>query len=154
MRKYRISTGCGLILAALCAAWCGASEAATLPPEAQSAVWVHYTLNMRLLHLPRRYPCADLRSRIRDVLLLIGARPEVTVLPRRCERALGPSARSPSVRLAFDLAQANESDGPSSATVQAIRTSVRLEAGSPRSLDANDCELLRQLKSALLEKIP
>jgi hypothetical protein len=144
-----------LLLTAFGIVWAEAAFAATAPPQnAQTAVWVRHVVNVRLRNLPRRYLCADLRARMQGILLEIGAREGATVLPRRCERVLGAAARSPTIHLVFELMQAGKNASASAPAVKTKQVTVRLEAGRPRSLDPNDCELLRQIKTTLLERLP
>jgi len=132
------------LLAASVVARAGSSDAA------RPAEWARHNLIVKLHDLPKRYSCDDLWYRFRDILLDIGARPNLEVSTYRCERALGPNARSPRVHLTFDMprplpgAQTDESD------VLTIAKTVHLAAGQPHSLDATDCELLRQIKGTLL----
>jgi len=111
---------------------------------------MRHNLIVKLHDLPKRYSCNDLWYRFHDILLDIGARPNMDIAPYRCERALGPNARSPRVHLTFDMpralpaAQADESD------ILTTAKTVRLAAGQPHSLDETDCELLRQIKGTLL----
>lgn len=125
-----------------------ASPAPAAPPTAQSADWVAHDLSIGLHNLPRRYSCDELRLKIRDVLLLLGARQDLKVLPARCE--LG--SRSPVVRVQVampELAERTSKRG----MVNAAAAIVRLEPGHPASLTAADCDLMRQIKAALLAPI-
>ena len=124
------------------------------PPAAQSAgsqpaTWVAHDINLNLYNLPRSYFCDELRQKFRDVLLVLGARPDANVLTSRCE--LG--SRSPSVRVRFSMPEISESTVKGGTAVEAAATLVRLEAGHPASLEATDCELLRQIKDGLLAPI-
>ena len=124
------------------------------PPTAQSpgsqpATWVEHDINLNLYNLPRSYFCDELRQKFRDVLLVLGARPDPNVLTSRCE--LG--SRSPSVRVRFSMPQTSESTAKGGTAVEASAALVRLEAGHPVSLEATDCELLRQIKDGLLAPI-
>lgn len=124
------------------------------PPTAQSpgsqpAAWVAHDISLNLYHLPRGYSCDDLQQKFRDVLLALGASQDASVLTSRCE----PGSRSPRVRLRFSLPEILASTAKQSTVIKASTTLVRLEAGHPGSLDATDCELLRQIKDGLLAPI-
>jgi hypothetical protein len=119
------------------------------PPTNQPAAWVAHDINVHLHNLPRSYSCDDLRQKFRDVLLVLGARPDPNVLTSRCELGY----RSPSVRVRFSIAEPSESTAKQGAVVEASAAVVRLEPGHPVSLDATDCELMRQIKDGLLAPI-
>jgi hypothetical protein len=116
------------------------------PPAAQPAIWVAHDLNVDLHNLPQRYSCDDLQHKFRDVLLVLGARPDLKVLTTRCE--LG--SRSPSVRLQFSMPELVERTSNRGLVVEAAPAIIRLEPGHPVSLYATDCELMRQIKDRLL----
>ena len=115
-------------------------------PTSQSATWVAHDINLNLYNLPRSYFCDELREKFRDVLLALGARPDLSVLTSRCE----PGSRSPSVRVRFSMPEIIESAAKGGTVVEASAALVRLEPGHPVSLEATDCELLRQIKDGLL----
>jgi hypothetical protein len=112
-----------------------------------------HNLIVHLNHLPKRYSCNDLWYRFRDILLEIGARSDLKILPYRCESALGEAARSPSVQLQFQLAEVLSGKQARWADVQVIKSTVVLGPGNPKSLDAADCELLQQVKDTLLSQL-
>jgi hypothetical protein len=120
--------------------------AVAAPPTAQPATWVEHDLNVDLHNLPQRYSCDDLGHKFRDVLLVLGARPDLKILTARCEL----SSRSPIVRLQFSLPELVERTSKRGTIVQAAAAIVRLEPGHPVSLYAADCELMRQIKDKLL----
>jgi len=123
-----------------------AYPALAAPWEAQPAAWVAYDLSVTLHNLSRRYSCDELRSKFRDVLLLLGARTDLKILTARCE--LG--SRSPFVRVQFVMPELLERTAKRGGLVDAAAGIVRLEPGHPPSLSAADCELMRQLKDGLL----
>jgi hypothetical protein len=123
-----------------------AGLALAAPPTALPTTWAAHDLNIDLHNLPQRYSCDDLRQKFHDVLLVLGARPDLKVSAARCE--LG--SRSPSVRLQFSLPGPGERPAKPAAAHDAATTIVRLEPGHPGSLSAVDCELMRQIKDRLL----
>jgi len=116
------------------------------PLTAQPAAWVPFDLSVVLHNLPGRYSCDELRSKFRDVLLALGARPDLKVLISRCERG----SRSPFVRVQLTMPELIERTSKRGETVQVAPAIVRLEPGHPQSLYAADCELMRQIKDGLL----
>jgi hypothetical protein len=93
------------------------------PLEAQPAAWVAYDLSVALHNLPRRYSCDELRSKFRDVLLVLGARTDLKVLIARCE--LG--SRSPFVRVQFVMPELLERTSKRGGVMDAAAGIVRLD---------------------------
>jgi hypothetical protein len=122
------------------------SSAQAAPQAAQPAVWVAHDLNIDFHNLPGRYSCDDLWHKFHDVLLVLGARPDLKILTVRCERA----SRSPSVRLQFSIPELVKPTPMRGMVINAAATTIRLEPGHPASLNEGDCELLRQMKDRLL----
>lgn len=122
--------------------------------ESQSpAVWSPHAVIVDLKDLPHRYTCDDLWYKFRGVLLTLGARAEMKILPYRCERALGSVAYSPKVQLEFSIPRAVSAKNARWADMQAVSRSVHLEPGSPARMDAKDCKLLNQIRSGLIPLI-
>ena len=132
-----------------------AAGGATAAPNAiaEPATWMPHNLIVHLNHLPKRYSCNDLWYRFHDILLEIGARSDLKILPYKCESALGEGARSPRVQLQFQLPEVLSGKQARWADVRVIKSTVVLGAGNPKSLDAADCELLQQIKDTLLAQL-
>ena len=116
------------------------------PPATQPVTWAAHDVNIRLYNLPQRYSCDDLHRKFVDVLLVLGAHPDPKVLITRCESG----SRSPGVRLQFSLPEITEHASTRGVAVAATAVTVRIEPGHPVSLQAADCELMRQIKDGLL----
>jgi hypothetical protein len=130
----------------------GASKQAT--PSRQPAAWRLYDFIVDLHDLPRRYSCDELWYRFHDVLVELGARADLKILPYHCEPQLAPTdALSPRVQLKFALPEAVPAAQARLADMQATPLRVVLEPGHPASLVAGDCELLRQIKDGLLTSL-
>jgi hypothetical protein len=127
-----------------------ATASASVP---RAAAWVPFDLVVNLRNLPERYSCEDLSQKFRDVLLAVGARPE-NIFAYRCEKTLGPRARSPEVHVQFSLPEVLSEPARKSADLSVIRKTIELQPGHPASLGASDCHLLRQIKAALLAALP
>jgi hypothetical protein len=127
-------SGCLLVLAL----WSGVAGAAT----GDSTGWVSHSAVVRLSDLPRHYSCDDLQSRLRDLLLALGARPDMDIQASEC--GLGPADYSPRVNIQVST--------PSQLLAAPSRT-VRLAPGQLSSWGAADCELMRQLKDKLLPQL-
>jgi hypothetical protein len=131
-----------------------ATAAGRASPTSESAVWRPYDFIVDLHDLPRRYSCNDLWYKFHDVLLALGARADLKILPYRCERQLDPTtALSPRVQLKFSLPEALDGTSARWADMQAVPRRVLLEPGHPTSLAASDCVLLRQIKDGLLTSL-
>jgi hypothetical protein len=142
------STAALVLIAAFSAA--SAASAAETP---QAAVWLPHALIVDLRNLPKRYTCDDLWYKFRDVLLAIGARPDLKILPYRCDRRLGSIAYSPKVQLEFSMPHVVSGKDERWAQMQVSTKSVRLEPGAPGHLDDADCALLSQIRGTLLRSI-
>ena len=128
--------------------------AATLgsPSVPQPGAWTPFNLVVHLQDLPKFYSCDDLWYKFRDVLLAIGARPE-NIFAYRCETALG-AHRSPEVHMQFSLPELVHGVKRESADLSVVRKAIELQPGHPPTLDISDCNLLRQIKGALLAALP
>jgi len=129
---------------ALLPAWQAGAEDTSRQP----AFWAPHNIIVDLENLPKRYGCDDLWYRFHDVLLSIGARSDTQIVPYHC------NSRSPRVHLQFSLPKTLSGPEVKYASLQATTETIRLEAGEPRSLDASDCDLLRQIKTTLLPALP
>jgi hypothetical protein len=118
------------------------------------AVWAEHDLTIELQHLPRRYSCGELNYKIHDILAMIGARADMRVDASRCATDLDPTQVAPWVHLIFSLPLEVHGQLASSADMFAVERTVRLEPGSPQSIDWGDCQLLRQLKLTLFAEVP
>jgi len=126
-----------------------ACPAPAAPLAAQPAAWAAYSLSVDLRNLPRRYSCDELQLKLRDVLLALGARPDLKILISRCESG----SRSPIARVQLAIPQSVERTAKGGVVVEAAVAIVRLEPGHPVSLSAADCDLMRQIKDRLLAPI-
>jgi hypothetical protein len=133
----------GLALATL-----SSTRAATPRPPNTPAVWIAYNMTVDLHDMPKRYGCEDLRDKFRDMLLSIGARQDLKVVPFRCYEW------SPGVHLQFSLPEVVPDRLLRYPDSQAGSEAVRIEPGRPRSLDAGDCALMRQVKDTLFAALP
>jgi hypothetical protein len=133
----------------LIATFTGASAAET----PQAAIWSRHALIVNLRNLPKRYTCEGLLYKFRDVLLAIGARPDLKIQPYRCDRRLGSIAYSPKVQLEFSVPRVLSGKEARWAQMRVLTKSVRLEPGAPSHLDDSDCALLNQIRRTLLKSI-
>jgi hypothetical protein len=142
----------GRILATSCCPLLLAASANATPPELGTqwaALWQRRDVLVDLRNLPKRYSCDDLRDKFRDVLLRLGAGPRMVIAPHRCARAAGPAARSPSVRLEFDVPRPLARGAARGTERNVVARNVQIAPGEPHSIDASDCALVRQMRPAL-----
>jgi len=112
---------------------------------AEPATWTPHELIVDLHNLPRRYSCDELWYKFRGLLLTLGARQDMEILPYRCE------ANSPQVQLKFSTPRLLKGASVKWSELSAITRTVQIEPGSPEKLDANDCVLMSQVESSLLQ---
>ena len=124
-----------------------AARAAVEASAATPAVWIAHNTIVDLENLPERYSCDDLWYKFRDVLLGLGARRDLKITFDRC-------GRSPSVHLQFSLPRTVSGSDIKYASLEAINGTLLLKAGRPATLQASDCELVRQIKDTLLNELP
>jgi hypothetical protein len=144
-----------LIVSLLTAALLGSRPAAAAPPQlGRPAQWRSYDIIVDLHNLPTRYSCDDLWYKFHDVLLALGARPDLKIVTYRCGPRSGELAKSPSVQLRFSVPELLSPKEARWADIDAAPQTVRLTPGQPGSLHDSDCELLRQMKDQLLTALP
>jgi hypothetical protein len=127
-----------------------ATAGAATAEHSQPAIWAAHSVIVDLRNLPQRYTCDELWYKFKGVLTTLGARPDMKIIPYRCERALGAGGYSPKVQLDFAVPRLVNDKNARWADMQVSRKSIRLEAGTPGRIDAHDCELLNQIRSTLL----
>jgi hypothetical protein len=140
----------GLVIAS---AFILAMTVATATEPSHPAVWSPHLMIVDVGKLPKRYTCDELWYKFRDVLLAVGARPDMKILPYGCESRLGLRAYAPKVQLEFSVPREVSGRAALSADMQAVTKSIRLEPGAPSHIDDQDCDLLRLMKSTLLSYI-
>jgi hypothetical protein len=131
-----------------------ARSATTAAPTPAPAEWRSYDVLVRLQGLPRTYSCDELWYKFRDLLRTLGARAYMTITPYHCGVVGGGPAASPSVQLQFQLPWALSAAAVRYAQTSVIDETVQLAPGSPPTLQAGDCELLKQLRSTLFATLP
>ena len=140
--------------AAVHAAASRAATAAAAPASPAPAAWHSYGLLIDLQGLPKTYSCDDLWYKFHDLLLALGARAYMTITPYHCGAPGRGEERSPSVELEFQLPQPLTGSATRYASISAVTRTLHVAPGSPRSLGAGDCELVRQLEGTLFPALP
>ena len=131
----------------------------TLAPSAPAAApvpaeWKSYDILVEFRALPRTYGCDELWYKLSDVLQQLGARAYMTVTPYECGTSHGGESRSPSVEVKFQLPEPLHGTATRYAETTVSEQAVHLAPGAPGSLQASDCELMRQMQETLLAGLP
>src|SRR5438105_1886663 len=121
-------------LVALLALATGAPARAATQDASQPAVWAPHALIVDLRNLPKHYTCDDLWYKFRDVLLAMGARPDMKILPYRCAGHAGSQAYSPKVELQFSMPRTVSGADVKWADLRVIAKPVHLQPGAPAHL--------------------
>lgn len=129
----------------------GAGRAAS-DSAAQPAEWMPHSMLVELRDLPKHYSCDDLWYKFRAILLAIGAEPNA--LEIRVYRCQDADARSPGVQLRFGLPGTIPGLKPDQTSLLAVTKTIQLAPGKTQSLEAGDCELLKQIRDTLLASLP
>ncbi|MGH8210732.1 MAG: hypothetical protein ACRETD_00495 [Steroidobacteraceae bacterium] len=154
MYKLRLLMFTGLLSVLTAVAATTTAHAAKAAPAGRPAVWTTHDIIVGFERLPKTYSCDALWYKFRDVLRAIGAAPDLRILAYQCGSGLGSLALSPQVHLHFSIPQAVGAAQARWADLDAAPRTVRLAPGHPASLDASDCQLLRQMKDGLLAVLP
>ncbi len=121
-----------------------------IPPGTVPSVWETHDLSVELQALPHPYTCNALWYKFRDVLLALGARPDLEITSYGCPPNDRADGRSPRVHLRFQTLRPTGPQQAYWADVNAVKRSIVLEPGQPRSLDASDCGLIAQIDTIVL----
>jgi hypothetical protein len=146
MQAKRIAfIGTALVAMSICA---GASQA---PAGAHAgdvaAVWVSKDVDFRYVGFTTKYSCEGLQERVRGILLQLGARDDLKVVPYACERVAGAET-TPGVRIRMHVLQPAQTT--SEQTVAAHWQSVDALADRDPVKASLDCELIAQLHGKVL----
>ncbi len=127
---------------------CGVAVAAEAPVQAG---WTPREFRFTYQGFTAQYSCDGLSGRIREVLLLLGARKQdLTVNPTGCIEGFGRVTLFPGVAVKMSvLAPLDAKSAPGTAPVAAVWRNV--DVSRPEALAAaGDCELTEQIKQAIL----
>jgi hypothetical protein len=122
------------ILGVSAAAWTFAAQQATL-----DASWQKHEIHFTYMGFTSSYSCDGLEHKVKVLLRLAGARTDGNVRVV-CTSAVSEPQRSSTVLLAFH-ALVPAAAGVNAATL-GVWKDVAWRAGSPRDLEAGDCELV------------
>jgi hypothetical protein len=126
---------------------CTATPPAPQTGLRQMAVWQRHQAMIHYFGLTALYSCDGFENKVRQLLLYLGARPDLKVNAIGCNRAFESPGRLADVNADFyTLAPAGEA---AASTVTAQWTSVMLRPMVPMFMGYGDCELVRQVKSVV-----
>ncbi|HEY6454963.1 MAG TPA: hypothetical protein VIY90_06715 [Steroidobacteraceae bacterium] len=133
-----------MMLAPILVVAAAAGWADDAPPAAgQPAQWVSRKINFTYVGFVTRYTCDDLVDRMRNVLLVLGARKEdLNIHATGCTSDGGQVERLPGVAGTFSVLVSSEADSVDAVAAGWQRVAV--------SADASYCELLQQVGRKVL----
>jgi hypothetical protein len=134
-----------LLVASLCAGAGSAPAAADSGDVA--AVWVPKEVNFVYVGFTTQYSCDGLQARMRRILLQLGARDDLKVIPYRCIRVNAPET-TPAVHIVMHVLQ--PASATAGQTVPAHWKTVDVLAKRDLLSAALDCELVAQLNRDVL----
>jgi len=131
---------------------CGVAHAAE---EAQTARWVPRELHFTYSGFTTHFSCEGLEARVKEILLQLGARPDLSVHQYGCTQAAGVPSPFPSVEAKFSVLEpvaAGEAPngGTTGALVSAQWQTVQLKLDPSPLAESGLCELIDQVKVRIL----
>ena len=129
-------------------AWASSPQtsAADTPAPSEPAVWVPKVLTFTYRGVTAHYTCDALQTRVKALLLELGARPDLKVMTWGCARQIAPDIL-PGVTVQMNVLQPAASGA---APLAAHWKRVDLLANRSPSEAAGDCELISQIKLNVL----
>lgn len=124
-----------------------ATQALADASTAQAAVWTPRELTFQYQGFQTKYSCDGLRQKMKKLLLMFGARPDLEVSEFGCTRLNGPDPFA-GVRIRMSVLQ--PASAGSSAPVPAHWTVVNALANREPFDAAADCELIGQVAQKVL----
>lgn len=153
--RFRSLTFITTIAAALLIGPASRADVNTDAPSAeiaQHAVWTPKHAHFVFHGFTSRYSCEGLRERVRRALLDLGARKDLRVQEGACVNLVGGPESFPNVEVTMNVlepAPINRAD-PITGSVAAHWRRVNLRLDKDPLWQAEDCELLEQIKRTLL----
>ncbi len=131
-------------------AWADTQPDATAGSGRESAVWAPKELDFAYQGFTTKYSCDGLQERMRDVLLKLGARPDLRVRGYGCTRLVGPDPFA-GVSIKMNVLQPAGKQGGPAVPVhwQRVDLLTGLYEHDPVGAAA-DCELIGQIKQKIL----
>ena len=131
-------------------AWANPSPEPSAGSGRESAVWVPKELHFDYRGFTTKYSCDGLQERMRDVLLKLGARPDLRVRGYGCTRLVGPDPFA-GVSIKMNVLQPAGKQGGPAVPVHWQRVDLLTGLYEHDPVDAAaDCELIGQIKQKIL----
>ena len=131
-------------------AWANPSPEPSAGSGRESAVWVPKELHFDYRGFTTKYSCDGLQERMRDVLLKLGARPDLRVRGYGCTRLVGPDPFA-GVSIKMNVLQPAGKQGGPAVPVHWQRVALLTGLYEHDPVDAAaDCELIGQIKQKIL----
>jgi hypothetical protein len=129
---------------------CAAAEAAdSAPGELVTGAWQHHKLTFNYYGITALYTCDGLEGHVRQILLHLGARKDVSVMATGCPGPFNTPSHSAWVNTDFySLAPAAAATGKSD-TVDARWTILEVTPRRPGFMGDGDCELIQEMKDLI-----
>jgi len=139
----------GSLAALACTAWADTSPG---KPASESAVWTPRQTQFIFLGFTAHYSCDGLADKMRQVLLKLGARPDLQVSPMPCGTPFGRPDPFPGVTVKMNVLQPVHGTDASAGAVPAhwVMVDVNSALSKDPLAQSGQCELLEQIKQSIL----
>ena len=141
-----------LLLGGLAGLWLGAATLALADAAPVQSAWTPKKLRFTYMGFTARYSCDGLNTKLRSVLLDLGARPDLKLTSTGCSGGFGRPTPFPGVSATLQVLEPVGDKAPDTDTkVLAAhwKTVVVAPRGEPLNA-AGDCELTEQIKQRIL----
>ena len=128
------------------------AEVSTPPPAATAGTWQKHQYSFAFMGFTTTYSCDGLADKLKKLLLVAGARPDVKSEPGACASGFGRPDKFARADLTFYTLAPGSADAAQK-PVEAIWRPVTLAAHSPRELGVGDCELIEQFRNNVLPMV-
>jgi hypothetical protein len=127
------------------------AEVSTPPPVATAGTWQKHQYSFAFMGFTTTYSCDGLADKLKKLLLVAGARPDVKSEPGACASGFGRPDKFARADLTFyTLAPGTGDPAAAQKPVEAVWRPVAFAAHSPRELGVGDCELIEQFRNNVL----
>ena len=128
----------------------GPSLAAAVAPSGGgvSAQWQARTLNFSYTGITSLYTCDGLEGKVRDILLVLGARKDAKVRATGCDVGRNAPSRFAWVEAKFS-SLAPGSDASAADAVKGVWSTVEFSPTRPSYMGGGDCELMEGMREVL-----
>jgi len=139
-----VSVALGLVTAA------SGADAPLNPTDFVWGSWQHHKMTINYFGITSAYSCDALEDRVREILLLLGARKDAKVNMTGCSR--GQEVPSHTAWIETDFYSLVPADSASAAgAVRAYWALREINPRHPYYMDGGDCELIEQMKDLILK---